>query len=614
MALLLGCGAAAAVAGASFVDMGDPGAAALAQLTARANAEAELIESRWEERLRASEWIGGAGGVRLVTSARPLRAAERPGDAGGDRLRVLAALSEAARGDEARAQGILDELIEGAGAASGEALLTRVRLALGRGDGVAAARDHGADAEGVPWDAAHEGTSGRLLALLAVAEHLTPAARSEAADELSDRLAAGEVALPVPRDVVSLAADGAIELTPDPWWSELARAMAERLGGTPMAWEARMGIEERRARAVRALAPAASADRWSLSPHPPGPWIAVRGGAANGETGDRIQVLTAADLDRTLAGLGSSAGGLVASAFAPGPAPLTRTDPLEGTDRPLRVSHPDADRIVRAERRRLRWLRGGLLAVAALILGTTLIGARLLRRARALQELRSTFVASVSHDLRTPLSSIGLMTENLQAGVARGSEERYFASIRRETSRLTRLVDDLLDFGRLERGLLPRVNREPVRVEAWLRELGARERERCGAAGCALSLEIEGELGDESLDASALERAVGNLVGNAMAHGDATAVRIRARREGDEVLVVEVEDDGRGFPAGAVLEHLFEPFERRGEAGGTGLGLSIVRAIAEAHGGDAALERGAAGRGAIARLTLRTSSEESSAA
>ncbi|MFT7077857.1 MAG: signal transduction histidine kinase [Planctomycetota bacterium] len=202
------------------------------------------------------------------------------------------------------------------------------------------------------------------------------------------------------------------------------------------------------------------------------------------------------------------------------------------------------------------------------------------------------------------------MAENLSSGYAKGREERYVGSIQREVGRLSRLVDDLLDFGRIERGLLPNLQRRPMVIAEWLDGFAARERARCAAASCAFSWELEGDAGSAWLDSDALERAVGNLVDNALRHGGAEAIRLRVRRDQDALLTLEVLDSGTGLQHGAVHEHLFRPFERGHGGEGTGLGLSIVRAIAEAHGGRAELATGEGGRGVCARILVPTAMPE----
>ncbi|MEM9803015.1 MAG: HAMP domain-containing sensor histidine kinase, partial [Planctomycetota bacterium] len=474
------------------------------------------------------------------------------------------------------------------------------------GDETAAAEAYRESAPAVPWDAAVEGTSGRLLALFSVAHVLDPESRKDEAHVLRDGIARGTIALPHPVDQARATRNGfVVEL--DPWWTALREAADDRCDDVGLDWGGVFGEEERANATIAALAPETNATSWTLRPLEGGPWIAAR----QSDDGMKLALHDGAQLAAAVAALAED-DALRASAFVQPSAGIVLSDAgrLEATDVALTVWHPDPERPVRAERRRVAWLRGGLLALALLVLVATALAARTIARARALDELRSTFVASVSHDLRTPLASIGLMAENLASGYARGNEDRYVEAIQRETRRLGRLVDDLLDFGRLERGLAPNVAREDVALDEWLGGLEARERARCVAAGYALSVERGPLPATARVDANALERAIANLVGNALQHSECDAIRLRIASEGDGLLAFEVEDAGRGLPRGVVHEHLFEPFRRDGNSAGTGLGLAIVRAIAEAHGGTATLGPGSRGTGVLARVTVRAAEED----
>ena len=236
----------------------------------------------------------------------------------------------------------------------------------------------------------------------------------------------------------------------------------------------------------------------------------------------------------------------------------------------------------------------------------------MLFRSDRIAALRSTFVASVSHDLRTPIASIGLMAETLREGHARGREGHYARSIEQEAGRLRRIVDDLLDFGRLERGLPVRLSKREVDVPQWLEAFAARERERCQTFGSAtLALETVSLPGTARLDVEAVERALSNLIDNALKHSGTDRITLAVRGSGADgnELAFEVADTGTGLAKGTLHEDLFEPFARDSATSGTGLGLSIVRAIAVAHGGDATLSPGPAGRGLVARVTVRTTAD-----
>jgi two-component system, OmpR family, sensor kinase len=193
-----------------------------------------------------------------------------------------------------------------------------------------------------------------------------------------------------------------------------------------------------------------------------------------------------------------------------------------------------------------------------------------LERAR---ESEQRFVADASHELRTPLTAL----RGNAAYVARhGADPAVLADIEADAARLASLLDDLLALAR-EDAAAP-VRGETVRLAVLVREV----------AGDNAEVVIEPGAQDASVRAEpvALERAVGNLVANARAHGpDGGQITVTVALAGDRARVT-VADEGRGLsPADA--EHAFERFWRgpHSRSGGSGLGLAIVRAIAERHGG-----------------------------
>lgn len=292
--------------------------------------------------------------------------------------------------------------------------------------------------------------------------------------------------------------------------------------------------------------------------------------------------------------------------------------PLLGEALGFTLWHSDPAAFGAAESRRAAWLRAGLLGTAAFSLLAGLLTARLLARARALSALRAAFVAGVSHELRTPVSSILLLTENLQSGVAGTPEARarYLDLVRREALRLRRLVEDVLDVSRLERGLPLRLRREEVALPAFAADLARELQAVATRAGVTLHARVGPLPEGAALDAEALRRAVGNLVDNALKHGGG----------GDVDLDIECTEDGAGPPARLRLrvrdrgpgipprdrQRVFLPFERLGDgaAGGSGLGLAIVREIAEGHGGHVRVEDPPDGPGACLVIELPLTSGE----
>ncbi len=278
------------------------------------------------------------------------------------------------------------------------------------------------------------------------------------------------------------------------------------------------------------------------------------------------------------------------------------------------LRHPDPAAFVREKGRTLELLHYALLALAAFALFAGFVSFQALGRQRRLQALKADFVAGVSHELRTPITAILLATESLAAGRDRTPErrQRYVGILQREARRLKRLVEDVLDFSRLERG--PALRREEMELGGFAHELLEESRATVEAA----SRQFEGHApdlqGSATLDGEALRRAIGNLVDNALIHGGGDLVRLEIELEGEgsgRALVLRVIDRGRGIPPEA-RARVFDAFRQlgarsvEGKARGAGLGLAIVRQIVQAHGGTVGVGDGADGRGTCFEVRLPT--------
>jgi signal transduction histidine kinase len=233
-------------------------------------------------------------------------------------------------------------------------------------------------------------------------------------------------------------------------------------------------------------------------------------------------------------------------------------------------------------------------AVFVLLLGVIGVGLtasyRLVRRESEMARLKSDFVANVSHDLKTPLALIRMYAETLEMNRVPGEASRreYYSVITRESERLTRLIDNVLDFSRIESGAqryaLMRRPLEPV-----IHDVLDAFRHPLTQAGFKVEVSVERDLPELPLDADALAQALANLVDNAIKYsGEGRRVEIRAGRAGDEIRL-EVADDGIGIPA-AEHARIFEKFYRVGSSDtqgrrGSGVGLTLVKHIVEAHGG-----------------------------
>jgi two-component system sensor histidine kinase KdpD len=286
-----------------------------------------------------------------------------------------------------------------------------------------------------------------------------------------------------------------------------------------------------------------------------------------GEDGQGREGLPGADLASLLAGAAGSTTVLV---------------PLAAGDRPLgalALHDPGGVRLDRA--------RGAfadtLVYYAALAVERLRLAAQA-EHVEALQEadrLKDALLASVSHDLRTPLTTIRALASELRAG----GDERSVV-IEQEADRLNRLVSDLLDMSRIRGGVLPL---EP-QVIAAEDLVGAMLQRMAGVAGADridVQLPPGGALPLGRFDFVQALRALGNLVENALHHSPVGArVTVEVSEEGDE-LVFRVLDRGPGVPE-ADRERIFEPFYGTGSENGregTGLGLAIARSVSEAQGG-----------------------------
>jgi signal transduction histidine kinase len=215
-------------------------------------------------------------------------------------------------------------------------------------------------------------------------------------------------------------------------------------------------------------------------------------------------------------------------------------------------------------------------------------------RARSrLDKQRVELTASISHDLRTPLASVRAMAEALAEGVVEDESERvrYYALIQREIERLDRMIGDLFDLAQIDAGAL-RLETLRLPLQEIVAEVVDGMRPQAERSGIMLSFEAPPEgLPEVEVDGGRLERAVSNLVRNAIEHTPAGGeIRASIARE-DGWLALTVRDNGEGFDpsqAEQVWQRFYRADKSRGRSGsgdGAGLGLSIVRGFVEAHGG-----------------------------
>ncbi|MGQ0669283.1 MAG: ATP-binding protein [Actinomycetota bacterium] len=209
---------------------------------------------------------------------------------------------------------------------------------------------------------------------------------------------------------------------------------------------------------------------------------------------------------------------------------------------------------------------------------------------RSLDEMKNTFLEAVSHDLRTPLTSIlgsALTLEQNGRNLPPEDSLDLVQRIAANARKLERLLSDLLDLDRLQRGIVS-PQRRPTDVGALLRQ-AIEESELLGDR----RVEVETDSVVASIDAAKVERIVENLLANAARHTPpGTRLWVRSGRNGGGVLIV-VEDEGPGVPSG-MREAIFEPFRQvpgsSSHSPGVGVGLSLVGRFAELHGGRAWVE------------------------
>lgn len=243
---------------------------------------------------------------------------------------------------------------------------------------------------------------------------------------------------------------------------------------------------------------------------------------------------------------------------------------------------------------------GGFFLVGALLIGTFIVailsgGSLLLlqtRRSEAEAAQKTSFVANVSHEFKTPLTTIRLYAELLEQGRVRDAAQGgdYLRTIGRETQRLARLVNNALDFSRLEQGK-KKYAREQVDLAAELTRLLDTHAPRLAEAGLALHRALPATPVPLTTDRDAVEQIVLNLLDNACKYaseGGEVTVTLSSRPGGG--AEVRVADRGPGVPV-EHRERIFEKFHRvddalTAEKSGAGLGLSIARQLARGLGGE----------------------------
>lgn len=261
----------------------------------------------------------------------------------------------------------------------------------------------------------------------------------------------------------------------------------------------------------------------------------------------------------------------------------------------LQVTSIDPGTFIAEVKQRRRLFLVGLLAMASLTFTAGYAIIRSVARELKVARLQGDFVSAVSHEFRTPLASLCHLSELLSEGRVATDQRRqeYYQALRRESERLHRLVESILDFRRMEVGARE-YQLKRLDVAALVRGVAEEFSEEVRDSGYAVEIQVEKSLPHLRADQEALSRAIWNLLDNAVKYSpDCKTVEIEASCAGDQVAV-RVRDHGLGI-ARSEQRRIFGKFFRASSAKaagvrGTGLGLAMVRHIVTAHGGQLNVE------------------------
>ena len=248
------------------------------------------------------------------------------------------------------------------------------------------------------------------------------------------------------------------------------------------------------------------------------------------------------------------------------------------------------------------WMARRLRTFAAMLTEESVARQAALERQQELVRIRDEILGVVSHDLRSPLTTIALSAQ-LLAGSPPGEQEEHVQTIVAATRRMERLIHDLLDVTKAEQGKLS-IRREAIDPAAVARDVIASHEPIAASSRIEFQASVAEGLPQVSGDGDRLAQALTNLIGNAFKFSPpGGVVRLSVAQRNGKVRF-EVTDSGPGIAPGD-LPHLFEPFWQAKKTAhlGAGLGLKITRAIVEAHDGSIEVTN-AAGGGASFRIDL----------
>ena len=234
-----------------------------------------------------------------------------------------------------------------------------------------------------------------------------------------------------------------------------------------------------------------------------------------------------------------------------------------------------------------------LASVAAVALAVgLLLSARAIRAQGSIAEMRAEFMASVTHELKTPIAAIQALAQTFVSGRAAfpDAQREYGSLIVRETRQLSRLVDNLLAHARIT-DVADVYSFEPLDVDVLIRESAGTLNQHVRQAGISLDIDTEPDLPPIAADSAAMALLLDNLLDNAIRYsGDSRTVKIRAARA-EQIVRISVEDNGVGIApedVGRVVQKFVRA--RNAPAGGSGLGLAIVKRIVDDHRGRLKIE------------------------
>lgn len=275
--------------------------------------------------------------------------------------------------------------------------------------------------------------------------------------------------------------------------------------------------------------------------------------------------------------------------------PLVVRQPAEtGLPWTLRIASADSAKEFALLSSQRKVVLSGLAFIGILILVGGYLVARALSRELAVARLQTDFVAAVSHEFRSPLTSMKHLLEMLAQGAVTSEDrrQRYYEVLGRETDRLHRLVENLLNFRRMEAGVAE-YHFEPLNAHALVASVAAEFGSRL-ASRERLSVSMEGQGVHVSGDREALARALWNLLDNAAKYSpDSTPIHLELAAD-DKSVSIRVRDQGAGIPS-AEQKEIFKKFyrgagTRKSGVKGTGIGLATVQYIIRAHRGEISLD------------------------